>query len=127
AAAAGVPGPPRPERRRSGPAPARRATRGRPPPSRRPLRPTPLRRGGRSLGPRLLGASRMVPPPHAPRARPVRPLVIATARHIDHGKTALVKALTGVDTDRWEEEKRRGHTTEPGFPALPPADQHPAR
>src|SRR2546427_155888 len=60
AAAAGVPGPPRPERRRSGSAPARRATRGRPPPSRRSLRPTPLRRGGRSLRPPLLGASRIV-------------------------------------------------------------------
>jgi selenocysteine-specific elongation factor len=41
--------------------------------------------------------------------------VIGTAGHIDHGKTALVKALTGVDTDRWEEEKRRGITIDLGF------------
>src|SRR5438094_2087238 len=123
AAAAGVPGPARPERRRSGPAPARRATRGRPPPSRRPLRPTPLRRGGLSLGPRLFGASRIVSPPYAPRASPVRRFVIGTAGHIDHGKTALVKALTGVDTDRWEEEKRRGITIDLGFAPLPLDDQ----
>jgi len=45
--------------------------------------------------------------------------VIGTAGHIDHGKTALVKALTGVDTDRWEEEKRRGITIDLGFAPLP--------
>src|SRR5213592_1778296 len=117
AAAAGVPGPPRPERRRGGPAPARRATRRRPPPARRPLRPAPLRRGRRALRPRLLGASCVVP--HALHASPVRRFVIGTAGHIDHGKTALVKALTGVDTDRWEEEKRRGITIDLGFAPLP--------
>lgn len=42
-------------------------------------------------------------------------LVIGTAGHIDHGKTTLVKALTGTDTDRLEEEKRRGITIELGF------------
>lgn len=47
-----------------------------------------------------------------------RRLVVGTAGHIDHGKTALVKALTGVDTDRWEEEKRRGITIDLGFAAL---------
>ena len=52
-------------------------------------------------------------------ARPVRRFVIGTAGHIDHGKTALVKALTGVDTDRWEEEKRRGITIDLGFAPLP--------
>src|ERR1700754_2859748 len=36
------------------------------------------------------------------------PLTLGTAGHIDHGKTALVRALTGVDTDRLEEERRRG-------------------
>src|SRR5204862_455334 len=41
---------------------------------------------------------------------------------IDHGKTALVKALTGVDTDRWEEEKRRGITIDLGFAPLPLGD-----
>src|SRR5436305_12105978 len=41
--------------------------------------------------------------------------IIGTAGHIDHGKTALVKALTGVDTDRLPEEKRRGITIDLGF------------
>jgi selenocysteine-specific elongation factor len=49
----------------------------------------------------------------------VAAFVIGTAGHIDHGKTALVKALTGVDTDRWEEEKRRGITIDLGFAPLP--------
>ncbi|MCH7776300.1 MAG: GTP-binding protein, partial [Gemmatimonadetes bacterium] len=44
-----------------------------------------------------------------------RHVVIGTAGHVDHGKTALVKALTGIDTDRWEEEKRRGITIDLGF------------
>jgi selenocysteine-specific elongation factor len=57
--------------------------------------------------------------PHAPA---IRRFVIGTAGHIDHGKTALVKALTGVDTDRWEEEKRRGITIDLGFAPLPLAD-----
>ena len=48
-----------------------------------------------------------------------RRFVIGTAGHIDHGKTALVKALTGVDTDRWEEEKRRGITIDLRFAPLP--------
>ena len=47
-----------------------------------------------------------------------RHLVIGTAGHIDHGKTALVRALTGVDTDRLEEEKRRGITIDLGFAPL---------
>lgn len=42
-------------------------------------------------------------------------MIVATAGHVDHGKTSLVKALTGVDTDRLVEEKRRGVTIEPGF------------
>jgi len=45
-------------------------------------------------------------------------VVIGTAGHIDHGKTSLVRALTGVDTDRWEEEKRRGITIDLGFVRL---------
>jgi len=49
----------------------------------------------------------------------VAAFVVGTAGHIDHGKTALVKALTGVDTDRWEEEKRRGITIDLGFAPLP--------
>lgn len=45
----------------------------------------------------------------------MRNIIIGTAGHIDHGKTTLVKALTGRDTDRWEEEKRRGITIDLGF------------
>jgi len=46
---------------------------------------------------------------------PRKKRVVGTAGHIDHGKTALVKALTGVDTDRLPEEKRRGITIDLGF------------
>jgi selenocysteine-specific elongation factor len=45
-------------------------------------------------------------------------IIAGTAGHIDHGKTALVRALTGVDTDRLEEEKRRGISIELGFAHL---------
>src|SRR5580704_950188 len=45
-------------------------------------------------------------------------MILGTAGHIDHGKTALVKALTGVDTDRLPEEQRRGITIELGFAPL---------
>ncbi len=48
-------------------------------------------------------------------AGPGKHLILGTAGHIDHGKTALVEALTGVDTDRLAEEKRRGITIELGF------------
>jgi selenocysteine-specific elongation factor len=43
------------------------------------------------------------------------PLIIGTAGHVDHGKTTLIRALTGIDTDRLEEEKRRGMTIDLGF------------
>ena len=46
------------------------------------------------------------------------PLVLGTAGHIDHGKTTLVHALTGIDTDRLPVEKARGITTELGFAHL---------
>src|SRR5437763_9775985 len=42
-------------------------------------------------------------------------MILATAGHIDHGKTALIQALTGVDADRLPEEKRRGLTIDLGF------------
>ena len=45
-------------------------------------------------------------------------VILGTAGHIDHGKTSLVKALTGVDTDRLKEEKERGITIELGFAFL---------
>ncbi len=51
-----------------------------------------------------------------------RHVVIGTAGHVDHGKTALVFMLTGTDTDRWEEEKRRGITIDLGFAQLQLAD-----
>ena len=47
-----------------------------------------------------------------------RHLLIGTAGHIDHGKTALVEALTGTNTDRLPEERRRGVTIELGFAEL---------
>jgi selenocysteine-specific elongation factor len=45
-------------------------------------------------------------------------IVVGTAGHIDHGKTALVKALTGIDTDRLQEEKRRGISIDIGFASV---------
>jgi selenocysteine-specific elongation factor len=49
-------------------------------------------------------------------------MIIGTAGHIDHGKTALVRALTGVDTRRFKEEKARGITIDLGFAYLPAPD-----
>jgi selenocysteine-specific elongation factor len=48
----------------------------------------------------------------------MKSVIVGTAGHIDHGKSALVKALTGTDPDRWEEEKRRGITIDLGFASL---------
>ncbi len=48
----------------------------------------------------------------------VRRVVVGTAGHIDHGKTRLVQALTGIDCDRWAEEKERGITIDLGFAHL---------
>src|SRR5438046_8305382 len=45
-------------------------------------------------------------------------IIVGTAGHIDHGKTALVKALTGIDADRLKEEKQRGITIDIGFADL---------
>lgn len=50
------------------------------------------------------------------------PFILGTAGHIDHGKTALVKALTGINCDRLEEEKKRGITIELGFAWMDLAD-----
>ncbi|MGI4846696.1 MAG: selenocysteine-specific translation elongation factor [Janthinobacterium lividum] len=49
-------------------------------------------------------------------------MIVGTAGHIDHGKTSLVKALTGVDADRLPEEKRRGITIELGYASMETAD-----
>ncbi|MFH1241436.1 MAG: selenocysteine-specific translation elongation factor [Pseudomonadota bacterium] len=48
----------------------------------------------------------------------MKPIILGTAGHIDHGKTSLIKALTGIDTDRLKEEKERGITIELGFAHL---------
>ena len=46
-------------------------------------------------------------------------MIIGTAGHIDHGKTTLVRALTGVETDRLKEEKERGISIELGYAYTP--------
>ena len=51
-------------------------------------------------------------------------MIVATAGHVDHGKTALVRALTGVDTDRLPEEKKRGLTIDLGFAYHPLDAEH---
>ena len=48
----------------------------------------------------------------------MKQIILGTAGHIDHGKTSLIKALTGIDTDRLKEEKARGITIELGFAHL---------
>ena len=49
-------------------------------------------------------------------------MIIATAGHVDHGKTELVKALTGIDTDRLPEERARGLSVDLGGPYLTQTD-----
>ncbi len=51
--------------------------------------------------------------------------VVATAGHVDHGKSTLVRALTGMEPDRWAEERRRGMTIDLGFAwtTLPSGEQ----
>ncbi|MCB9878668.1 MAG: selenocysteine-specific translation elongation factor [Planctomycetes bacterium] len=55
-------------------------------------------------------------------ARSIHPVVVGTAGHIDHGKSSLVKALTGIDPDRLKEEKLRGLTIDLGFARMKLAD-----
>ena len=55
----------------------------------------------------------------------MKQIILGTAGHIDHGKTSLIKAISGTDTDRLKEEKERGITIELGFAALDlPSGQH---
>jgi len=55
----------------------------------------------------------------------LKQIILGTAGHIDHGKTSLIRAITGTDTDRLKEEKERGITIELGFAALDlPSGQH---
>jgi selenocysteine-specific elongation factor len=65
----------------------------------------------------LITTSRISTIDHAPDNLP-KSFVIGTAGHIDHGKTALIRALTGIETDRLPEEKRRGITIDLGFASL---------
>ncbi len=60
----------------------------------------------------------MTPTPPTPARPDTRLAVIGTAGHIDHGKTALVRRLTGIDTDRLPEEKKRGISIDLGFAPL---------
>ena len=61
-------------------------------------------------------------PPTPQAASAARLAIVGTAGHIDHGKTALVRRITGVDTDRLPEEKKRGISIDPGFaPLVTPA------
>jgi selenocysteine-specific elongation factor len=75
-----------------------------------------------ALGAELFSARLKPCPPHSgsftTRGDNVKHVVIGTAGHIDHGKSALVEALTGTDPDRWAEEKRRGITIDLGFAHL---------
>jgi len=65
---------------------------------------------------RLLSSGRA--PQEPPSLVEIQPIVIGTAGHIDHGKSSLVMALTGVDPDRLKEEKERGLTIDLGFAPL---------
>ena len=53
--------------------------------------------------------------------------VIGTAGHVDHGKSTLVQRLTGIDPDRWQEEKARGLTIDLGFASALAPDQEEAK
>ncbi|MDL2275778.1 GTP-binding protein, partial [Desulfosarcina sp. OttesenSCG-928-G10] len=55
----------------------------------------------------------------------MKQIILGTAGHIDHGKTSLIKAITGTNTDRLKEEQQRGITIELGFAALDlPSGRH---
>lgn len=69
-------------------------------------------RGSGSLCPEQTRMGRV---PEGRKAVQMKNIIIGTAGHIDHGKTTLIKALTGRNTDRWEEEQRRGITIDLGF------------
>ncbi len=58
-------------------------------------------------------------PSTAEEVHPLKHLIIGTAGHVDHGKTALIRALTGVETDRFPEEKERGISIDIGFAQFP--------
>lgn len=66
----------------------------------------------------MCATSVKTPPKISASAPRLRPLILGTAGHIDHGKTSLVKALTGIDADRLPEEQARGMTIDLGFAHL---------
>ena len=66
----------------------------------------------------LCGADKSVRSTHPSILSQMKSVIVGTAGHIDNGKTSLVKALTGIDADRLEEEKRRGITIDLGFAHL---------
>ncbi len=79
----------------------------------------------RTLRPRWVRFPHAPAKPASPGGRAIdkrRPVVVGTAGHVDHGKTTLVKALTGVDTDRLPEEKAREISIELGFAPLALSD-----
>src|SRR5207237_9591583 len=82
---------------------------------------TPVRNVGASEPACCAGSGRTssaAPTPSTMRIGSMKNIIAGTAGHIDHGKTALVRALTGIDADRLEEEKRRGITIDLGFAHL---------
>ncbi len=82
-------------------------------------RPVPRRRARSALSASRDRRSRA---PRGAAAAGAAAMIIGTAGHIDHGKTSLVRALTGVDTDRLKEEKARGISIDLGFAYLPAPD-----
>src|SRR4051812_13155490 len=88
-----------------------------------PLRPVTCKSIFTSVTPvRKIGISSCWPsrvePGSRMRSSGMKNIIVGTAGHIDHGKTALVRALTGIDADRLVEEKRRGITIDLGFAHL---------
>src|SRR5262249_54511833 len=93
-----------------------------PPPAKMPptvAGPAPARKAGSSEGAEARPIRYNDPIGRRSRDRTMaRDLILGTAGHIDHGKTTLVKALTGIDCDRLPEEKARGITIDIGFAIL---------
>ena len=81
------------------------------------------RRSPRRPSPRRVVAAALVRPP----GRRTMTVVVGTAGHIDHGKTTLLRALTGIDADRLPEERRRGMTIDVGYAHLRLPDGRRAR
>src|SRR4051794_8923894 len=61
---------------------------------------------------------RTPPSPLSLNSSPMKHVIIGTAGHVDHGKTSLIQALTGTNTDRLKEEQERGMTIDIGFASL---------